>query len=84
VDELPVLDLREPAVVGTLGISVDDLTGGRRAAQELAERARAMGAGGMIVPSAARHGHWNLVVFPAGLHRIATGRSRAMHPRPPG
>jgi RES domain-containing protein len=82
--ELPVLDLREPDVVRTLGVSLDDLTGGRRAAQELAARARAMGAEGMIVPSAARHGQWNLVVFPAGLRRLTAGRSRAMHPRPPG
>ena len=84
MDELAVLDLRDPSVAGRLGIVIDDLTGGRGAAQDLAARARGMGAEGMIVPSAARHGHWNLVVFPAGLHRVAARRSRATHPRPPG
>jgi hypothetical protein len=84
VAELSVLDLREPDVVTALKISLGDLMGGRRVAQELAVRARAMGAEGMIVPSAARQGHWNLVVFPAGLRRVTAGRSRAMHPQPPG
>ena len=42
------------------------------------ERA-ARGAQGMIVPSAAPGpGHWNLVVFPAGLSRVAAPSSRAM------
>jgi RES domain-containing protein len=79
-----VLDLRDPRVVSALGIVLDDLTAGRAAAQDLAARAGALGAEGMIVPSAARHGHWNLVVFPAGFSRLVSGRSRAMHPRPPG
>ena len=84
VHDLPVLDLRDPSVVTALGIVLDDLTGRRAAAQDLAARAGALGAEGMIVPSAARHGHWNLVVFPAGFRRVASGRSRATHPRPPG
>lgn len=83
VDGLPVLDLRDPAVVDDLGIDLDVLTGPRRAAQEVGARARAMGAEGMIVPSAARRGHWNLVVFPDGLGRVTASGSRAMHPRPP-
>ena len=84
VEKLPVLDLRDPGVVEQLGVHMDDLTGGRRAAQELAARARSIGAEGLIVPSAARHGYWNLVVFPVGLGRVRAGPSRAMHPRPPG
>lgn len=83
VDQLPVLDLRDPGVVGDLGIDLDALTGPRRAAQELGARARALGAEGMVAPSAARHGHWNLVVFPAGLGRVTASGSRAMNPRPP-
>ena len=79
-----MLDLRDPAVVAELGIVLDDLIGERAAPQTLAARARALGAQGMIVPSAARHGRWNLVVFPAGFGRVASRSSRAMHPRPPG
>ena len=80
-----MLDLRDPATVRELGVDIDNLVGGeRRAAQELAERARDIGAEGMVVPSAARHGHWNLVVFPSGLRRLAATASRGVHPRPPG
>ena len=79
-----MLDLRDLSVVTALGIVLDDLTAGRAAAQDLAARAGALGAEGMVVPSAARHGHWNLVVFPAGFSRLASRRSRATHPRPPG
>jgi RES domain-containing protein len=84
VDDLAVLDLRDPDVLDNLGVALADLTGARGAAQDLAARAHAAGAEGMIVPSAARPGHWNLVVFPAGLSRLPAPRSRAMHPRPPG
>jgi RES domain-containing protein len=79
-----VLDLRDAATVRELGVDLDRLVGERRAAQELSDRARTMGAEGMIVPSAARHGQWNLVVFPSGLRRLAPTASRAVHPRPPG
>ena len=37
----------------------------------------------MVVPSAARDGSWNLVVFPSGFRRLRLAGSRAMHPRPP-
>jgi hypothetical protein len=78
-----VLDLRDAATVRELGVDLDRLVGGRRAAQELADRARDIGAEGMIVPSAARHGQWNLVVFPSGFRRLAPTASSAVHPRPP-
>lgn len=81
--ELPVLDLRRPAVVAELGINLEDLVGPRSRAHGLVKRARAMGAQGMVVPSAAIGGEWNLVVFPPGFERLRTAGSRAMNPRPP-
>jgi hypothetical protein len=78
-----VLDLRRAGLANELGLRLERLTGPRARAHGLARRARELGAAGMIVPSAAREGAWNLVVFPAGFDRIATAGSRAMHPRPP-
>ncbi len=80
---LPVLDLRDTTVRASLGIELSDLTGPRASAQALAPRAKAIGAQGLIVPSAARDGAWNLVVFPEGFDRLAVGRGRNMQPRPP-
>jgi RES domain len=59
------------------------LTGPRARAHGLAATARELGADGLIVPSAALDGAWNLVVFPSGLDRLRVAGSRAMHPRPP-
>jgi len=83
VDGLAVVDLRRPAVAAELGVSERQLTGMRARAHGLASRARALGADGLIVPSAARAGAWNLVVFPSGFDRVRVAGSRAMHPRPP-
>jgi len=80
---LPVIDLRRAGLAEELGVRLDRLTGPRARAHGLARRARDLGADGMIVPSAARPGAWNLVVFPDGFGRIAAAGSRAMHPRPP-
>jgi RES domain-containing protein len=53
-----------------------DLVGSRELAQPLADRARELGAQGIVVPSAGRSGGWNLVVFPGGFDRIRVlGRS---------
>lgn len=78
-----MLDLRRADVRAMLGVELGELTGPRGRAQPLAGRARAIGAEGMIVPSAAHDGHWNLVIFPGGLGRITRRTSRAQHPAPP-
>ena len=83
VDRLAVLDLRRPGLVEQLGFSERELTGPRSRAHSLASRARELGADGLVVPSAARDGAWNLVVFPSGFDRVRVAGSRAMHPRPP-
>jgi len=80
---LSVLDLRRPEARDALGVALDDLTGPRASAQAVAERARSLGADGMLVPSAARRRAWNLVVFPDGFERLGMGRGRNLHPRPP-
>jgi hypothetical protein len=78
-----VLDLRRPAVVAELGITLSDLTGRRSWAHGFAGRARELGAQAMIVPSAALDGEWNLVAFPPGFAHLHAAGSRAMNPRPP-
>jgi hypothetical protein len=82
VRSLPVLDLRRPGLAEDLSMSLDELTGSRARAHGFAERARQLGARGMVVPSAARDGGWNLVVFPSGFAELSTAGSRAMNPRP--
>lgn len=83
VRDLPVADLRRREARDALGVGLAELIGERRAAQDAAVRARSLGAAGMIVPSAAQRGAWNLVVFPDGLPHVTVGRSRRMRPRPP-
>jgi RES domain-containing protein len=83
VDRLAVLDLRRPGLGRELGVSERQLTGPRSRAHGLAARARELGADGVIVPSAARPGAWNIVVFPSGFDRVRVAGSRAMRPRPP-
>ncbi len=80
---LPVVDLRRPEVAAELEVKLEDLTGARARAQPLAARVREAGAQGMIVPSAARAGAWNLVVFPEGFGRVRAAGSRVMNPCPP-
>jgi hypothetical protein len=78
-----VVDLRRPELAAELGVTDGQLTGPRSRAHSLALRARELGADGLIVPSAARKGAWNLVVFPSGFDRLRVAGSRAMRPRPP-
>ena len=76
VVDLPVIDLRDPEARGALGVGIEDLTGSWSACQPLADRAREIGALGMVVPSAARPDAWNLLVFRGGLaHLRVAGRS---------
>ena len=83
VRSLPVLDLRRPGLAHDLGVALDQLTGPRARAHDFAERARELGAQGMVVPSAARDVGWNLVVFPSGFASLHATGSRAMHPHLP-
>jgi len=79
-----VLDLREPEVRADLGVEVAELTGTRRVAQQsLAAKAQALGAQGLIVPSAAHSGRWNVVVFPSGFPRLVVSGSTSTRPKPP-
>ena len=80
VDGLRVLDLRRPAVRRELGVELDDLVGPRATAQQLGVRARALGAEGLVVPSAARDGHWNLVAFPMAFAKLRVRGSSAGPP----
>jgi len=84
VTDLNVIDLRREGVREQLSVELDDLTGPRRAAQELAARARDLGAEGLILPSAAHGGKWNLVVFPSAFPKVRVTGSSATRPRPPG
>jgi RES domain-containing protein len=78
-----VIDMRRSDARDELSVELDDLTGPRRAAQELAGRARDLGAEGLILPSAAHPGHWNLVVFPPAFPKVRVAGSTATRPRPP-
>lgn len=80
VDGLRVVDLRRPAVRDELRVELSSLTGARAAAQALATKARSLGADGMIVPSAARAGEWNLVVFPSAFSKLTVGGSTITRP----
>jgi RES domain-containing protein len=80
VSGLAVLDLRRAEARTALGVEPGDLVGPRSRSQETATRARALGADGMVVPSAARRGEWNLVVFPSGFAHARPAGSRVMHP----
>ena len=83
VRDLPVLDLRDAGVREALDITVADLVGARDRPQQLGRRARRMGALGIVAPSAARAGHWSLVVLPAGFGSVSAVDSHAQHPEPP-
>ena len=71
------------AALQAFGVDVDQLVGEREHAQRVAQRARALGAQGMVVPSTAHAGHWTLVVFPVAFPAVRVVESREMHPEPP-
>ena len=83
VTDLPVLDLRDPEVRAALGVHLAQLVRGRSTSQRLARTARGIGARGMVVPSAAHDGAWNLVVFPSGFEAVRTAGSTVRTPAPP-
>lgn len=80
---LRVIDLRRPAVRAELDIELAELTGPRGGPQALATRALALGAEGIVAPSAAHEGHWNLVVFPSAFAKLRVAGSTATRPKPP-
>ncbi len=84
ITDLPVVDLRDEASRAVLSVSLDDLVGSRSSCQPLAERARELGARGLVVPSAARSGAWCLVVLTAGWGHVRVVDHVEMHPAPPG
>ena len=83
VDGLRVIDLRRSAVRAELEVDLAELTGPRGRAQALAPRALALGAEGIVAPSAAHEGHWNLVVFPSAFTKLRVAGSSATRPKPP-
>jgi RES domain-containing protein len=83
VADLTVVDLRDPAVVAELSVALTDLVGDWAAARPLTTRARKLGARGMIVPSAAAPGEWNLVIFPEGFDRVTSLSEEPWQPKLP-
>jgi RES domain-containing protein len=83
VIDLAVLDLRRPEARRALGVELADLIGPREACQAVGQRAQRLGAEGLVVPSAAHHGAWNLVVFPSGFGAIRPVGSTVRSPAPP-
>ncbi|MEA2652554.1 MAG: hypothetical protein QOI85_2275 [Chloroflexota bacterium] len=84
VRNMNVVDLRRSETRKQLGVGLEALTGPRHAAQDLAARARELGADGLILPSAAHGGMWNLVVFPPAFSKVRVIGSTATRPNPPG
>lgn len=80
---LPIVDFRDPAATAGLGVAVEELANGWELPQALAAQVRAAGAAGAVVPSAARQGFWNLVIFPEGFERLSVSGGRTMRPAPP-
>jgi len=66
-----------------LGVDEADLVGARERPQRLAARARRLGAGGIVTPSAAQPGGFALVVFPAAFGAIRVTGSDEVHPERP-
>jgi RES domain-containing protein len=87
--DLRVLDLRDAATRRALRVSEAQLTGEwapdapNPATLRVMRAARELGVDGVVVPSAARHGGWNLAVLPDAFDRVRTRRRRRENPRPP-
>jgi len=83
VADLSVLDLRLPKARAAVDVELADLIGPREACQALARKAQKMGADGIVVPSAAHEGAWNLVVLPRGFGAVKPASSSVRNPAPP-
>jgi RES domain-containing protein len=89
IDDLDVLDLREPSVREALGVSVDELiaewsdTAPNVACLRVARLAVELAADGFIVPSAARADGWCIDVLPSGFPKLRRTSRRTMIPAPP-
>ena len=87
--DLLVLDLRRPEVLDALHVTVDDLNADwapgapNAACMKASAAAVATGAAGMIVPSAAHPGAWNLVVLPSGFSGLERIKRQHKIPEPP-
>jgi RES domain-containing protein len=84
--DLAVLDLRDAATRSALGVTLDELVGPwsperpNRAARRVARAARELGVDGLVVPSAARAGGWNLAVLPEAFDRVRMVARRRSEP----
>jgi RES domain-containing protein len=83
--DLAILDLRDPATRRALRVTQEQLTGPwspespNSDTRRVAAAARELGVDGMVVPSAARDGGWNLAVLPHAFERVrVVGRVRRM------
>ncbi len=80
--DLVVLDLRDASTRRALGVELDELVGDwspsvpNDAAMRVAAAARALGVDGMVVPSAARDGGWNVAVLPHAFERVELASRR--------
>jgi RES domain-containing protein len=81
VMRLRVLDLTNPQVRETLGVSERELTGDDLThCQKVAEYARDSGYDGVLAPSAALDGQRTIAVFSSAMRKITAGRSRVGSP----
>lgn len=87
--DLSVLDLRRPEILEALDVTVGDLTAGwapgapNTACLKVTAAAVEARADGMIVPSVARPGAWNLDVLPNGFSGLRQIRREHKIPEPP-
>ena len=87
--DLRVLDLRDAATRRALRVSERQLAGAwspeapNRHALRVMRAARELGVDGIVVPSAARQGGWNVAVLPNAFDRVHLVRRRREVPRPP-
>jgi RES domain-containing protein len=84
--DLAVLDLRDAATRRALGVDEEALIGEwspdapNPATLNVAAAARDLGVDGMVVPSAARRGGWNLAILPRAFDRVRLADRRRAVP----